>query len=59
MKRVLVLLAALTLMAAPAVAQTTVPPEGTVVIVVGLSDGVTVLPVTSGVLPLVCAPVPE
>jgi hypothetical protein len=57
MKRILVLCAVLTLLAAPVVAQAPAPPAGAVVIVVGLSDGLTVLPVSSGVLPLVCSPV--
>ena len=58
MTRILAILAALMLLSAPAVAQAPVPPAGTVLIVVGLSDGMTVLPVTSGVLPLVCEPLP-
>ena len=54
MKRVFALTAALALLAIPVSAQAPVPPEGALVIVVGISDGLTVLPVSSGVLPLVC-----
>ena len=55
MKRIAALLAALLLLATSASsAQVPVPPAGTPVIVVGLSDGLTVLPVSQGVLPLTC-----
>lgn len=53
-RRTLAILAALLLLAVPAVAQAPVPPEGTPVIIVGLSDGMTVLPVSGGNLPLRC-----
>lgn len=56
MRLALALVAALLLLAVPATAQAPVPPEGTVVIVVGVSDGLTVLPVASGTLPLSCVP---
>lgn len=53
-RRILALAAALALLALPASAQAPVPPEGALVIVVGLSDGLTVLPISSGVVPVTC-----
>jgi ABC-type nitrate/sulfonate/bicarbonate transport system substrate-binding protein len=53
-RRILAIAAALALLALPAAAQAPVPPAGSVILVVGWSDGTTVLPVTSGTLPLIC-----
>ena len=54
MPRILPLLAALLLAATPATAQAPVPPEGALVLSVGLSDGATLIPVAVGVLPVLC-----
>ena len=54
MTRILAIAAALLLAALPATAQAPVPPAGTTTVVVLLSDGMTLLPVASGVLPLRC-----
>jgi hypothetical protein len=58
-RRLLAAIAAISLLALPATAATpapVTPPAGAVVVAIGLSDGMALLPVASGVLPLVCAP---
>lgn len=59
MTRILALTAALLLIALPGSAQAPVPPAGTTILYVAISDGATILPVTSGVLPLRCEAVAQ
>lgn len=52
--RVAAVTAALLLAGLPATAQAPVPPAGTLTIVALVSDGMTLLPVATGVLPVTC-----
>lgn len=60
MKKVIAIAAALLLVAAPVIAQGSpeMPPAGTVVVVAGISDGVTFIPLDGAIVvpPLACDP---
>lgn len=56
--RVAVLAASISLGALPASAQAPVPPQGSLTLVALLSDGMTLHPVASGVLPVTCVVAP-
>lgn len=48
----------LLLLGTPAAAQPSIPPEGALILTVGLSTGTALVPIAQGVLPVICEVAP-